>query len=161
MWYTSFPSTKKSTIADIRLDYTTAPTRYGEITLEQYTDNNGNSRDYYNPGDEVVVNLNGFEWYDAAGNTGENAGATVTTYLTSSYSTNKFIFTNNIARIIVPEMAEDETIVLTLAADVVYADDKREFKSAQAVTVNAARWTKEAIYVDSIKAGGTETEIEG
>lgn len=161
MWYTSFPSTKKSTITDIRLDYTTAPTKYGEITLEQYTDSNGNSRDYYNPGDEVVVNLNGFEWCDAAGNTGENAGATVTTYLTSSYSTNKFIFTNNIARIIVPEMAEDETIVLTLAADVVYTDDKREFKSSQAVTVNAARWTKEAIYVDSIKAGGTETEIEG
>ena len=137
----SFASAKAEQSVEFTFNYVTAPSKLGEISYIS-------GKSYYNPGDTVQIQLNNFAWSDAAGGT---AGGEVSHYLTSSYSTNKFIFTNNKATVTAPNASEDLSINLTLKTSIKYAEVTKEYVSTSVLpALKVARWTAESVLIDSL-----------
>ena len=136
---------------NITLNYTTEPTKYGHIFLEE-------EKGWYNPQDVIAVKLSDFEWKDASG---ESNNSMVTNYLSSSFSTNKFNFINNRAEIIAPSTNSDLAITFTLKTSIAYAEVTKEYTSTETIPVNIARWTQEPVLIDSLTLLADKTALEG
>lgn len=148
--YAHFTSAANSVSSTFKFNYTTTPTM-GSINFVS-------PKDFYNPGDIITVNLADFVWYDAANGT---TGGVVTNYLTSSYSSNKFIFTDNTTLITAPIASTDLSITLTLETSIAYADVTKKYISSQTLSLKVARWTSEAVLVDSLIALEDNAGLEG
>ena len=148
--YAHFTNAVNSISNSFKFNYVTTP-HMGLINFIS-------SKDFYNPGDIVTINLTDFIWYDAAGGTN---GGIVTNYLTSSYSSNKFIFTDNTTLITAPTASTDLSITLTLETSITYADATKKYISSKTLSLKVARWTSEAVLVDSLIALEGNAGLEG
>lgn len=148
--YAHFKEAKDSISNNFKFNYVTAPT-IGTISF-------ASTKNFYNPGDIAKVNLSNFDWKDASGGT---TGGVVTNQLTSSYSNNKFVFTNNTTSITVPAASADLSITLTLETSIAYADVTKKYTTSKTLSLKVARWTSEAVLVDSLTALDGNAGLEG
>lgn len=143
----SYASAYAEQSIEFTFNYITAPSALGAISYVS-------GKSYYNPGDTVKIQLTGFTWKDAAG--GQNGG-TVTHYLTSSYSQNKFTFKNGVTTVTAPSASEDLSIVLTLKTSIAYAEVTKEYVSTSTLSFPVARWTSESVLIDSLNIAEDKT----
>lgn len=148
--YAHFTKAETSLSNNFKFNYVTAPIM-GTISFASL-------KDFYNPGDVVTVNLSDFTWHDASGGTD---GGTVTNYLTSSYSNNKFVFNNNTVSLTAPAASGDLLIILTLETSVTYADVTKKYTTSKTLKLEVARWTSEAVLIDSLTALDENAGLEG
>lgn len=131
--------------ANSSLDFT-----FNYVTMPDYTNTTITyeiAKNYYNPGEQAKILLNGFVWEDAAGGT---TGGIVTNYLASSYSTNKFNFINNSTTVTAPEASEDLNIILTLKTSIAYAEVTKEYTTTITLPFEVARWVAETVLIESL-----------
>lgn len=147
----SYSTANVSDSIEFTFNYITTPSNFGSIS---YAENNA----YYNPGEVATINLSNFTWTDAAGGT---TGGIVTNYLASSYSTNKFNFTNNITTVTAPSASEDLSIILTLKTSIAYAEVTKEYTSTATLSFNVARWVAESVLIDSLNLSSDSTKLIG
>ena len=147
----SYSTANVSDSIEFTFNYITTPSNFGSIS---YAENNA----YYNPGEVATINLSNFTWTDAAGGT---TGGIVTNYLASSYSTNKFNFTNNVTTVTAPSASEDLSIVLTLKTSIAYAEVTKEYTSTATLSFNVARWVAESVLIDSLNLSSDSTKLIG
>lgn len=148
--YEAFSQSVVSSSIDYKANYTTKP-NYDNciITLNRST--------YYNPGDTAVATLSGFSWKDAAG--GET-GADIRNYLSSSISSNQFIFDASTFKtnILIPSSSEDKNVTLTLNTQLTYATGTQTFTSTTTANLTIARWIAEAVTISNVQLTGNTLE---
>lgn len=144
--YMTFPLASSSISTKFKFNYTTEPSNYGQLNFLA-------GKEWYNPGDTIVLTLTNFEWKDASGGT---TGGEVKNYLTSSFSSNKFYFNENgQVAITAPQVSEDISITLTLTTSITYADRTIVYISPEVTSyrkiITIARWTSEPVLIDSLE----------
>lgn len=149
--YKHFKSAQKIISNTFSFNYITEPENFGEISYLE-------DKAYYNSGDTATVLLTNFSWKDAAGGT---LGGEVSNYLSSSYSTNKFVFSNGSTSILAPSASSDLSITLTLKTQITYADATKEYTTTKILPFNIARWVEESVVIDGLVLSAEETQLEG
>lgn len=154
VYYKHFQTAYAERTADINFNYVTAPS-YNENTIINFRED----KTYYNPGDSALISLSGFSWADAAGGM---EGGIVSNYLSSSYSSNKFIFDiYGDTQVTAPSAASDLSITLTLKTTITYADAVKEYTSNKTLLFKVARWVEEPVSIDSLVLSSNGNYLEG